>query len=609
MKRLETESLHRFRWSALAATCIALGLAAVAAGSTNRSSGGGATAQEATAACRGAAAIDNTVVGHFLRLEAYGFAGTIVIRQGGCSFSHAFGIADRKTRRAVTEQTAFDVGSITKFYTASAILVLRDRGALDLDASINRYLPGVPADKSTVTVRSLIAHTSGLADDYWDSAENRGLGEDQYVTEMLQRPLESAPGTEYRYSNFGYHVLKRIIERVSGASYEAFLAKEILAPLGLKDTGLSLPGWDVTDLAFYQESTTRSWTEQGIEVANGLKRPIFLRPEGSGYLYATAADLSAFVRAVAQEKVVRGGFSAFKQAGATATPFMGLDTANTSLGPEITKGGYDDSIGTVARFAYFPEVDLSYVLLSNTHFGGLLTAEIAGFVVDAAILGGEAVLPPATVPPLNDDAALAGTYQGPWGGALTIAARDGRLYVVANDEQAVSALLLPALWADDEVIAADPRISRAIAALEANKPADLYPLLIEEVRNQEYFDSARKRWQQTVESHGPLRSLRMLHARDTIAEGEHERWLIYGGVHENGRSVGRVYEYLNGLLLLSRARVPATAELQLAAIGLRTYAVWDPYLAVATVFQLGKDGRTLTMKQLYGPAIKLSRKP
>ena len=501
------------------------------------------------------------------------------------------------------------MGSIAKFYTASAILLLRDRGLIDLDAAISRYLPGVPTDKNAITVRTLIAHTSGLADDYWDKMENRGLSEDQYVAQSLKRPLESAPGSEYHYNNFGYQVLKRIIEKISGQSYEAFLAREILAPLGLKNTGLSLPDWDSADLAFYQEWTTRVWAEQGIEVANGLQRPIFLRPEGSGYLYATAADLSAFVRAVAQGKVVRGGFSAFGQAGSNDTTFMGLDSVSTSLGPEISKGGYDDSVGTVARFAYFPEADLSYVILSNTHFGGLLTAEIAGFVVDTAILGGESALPPATLPLAEDAATLAGKYRGPWGGALTIVAQADGLFVVASDEQAATALLLPALWADDTVVAADPRISRAIEALDASKPESLYPLLIADVRTQTYFDSARKRWQEVVESRGPLRSLRMLLARDTIAEDEHERWLIYGGVHEKGRSVGRVYEYLNGLLLLSRVRAPSGAELQLGAIGPRRYAVWDPFLAVATVLQFDKDGRTITMKHPSGPAIELIREP
>ena len=169
----------RARWLLLSAS-LALALGCAPAREVSEASGG--------PGCGAARSAYEKAVDSLSRLEPFGFSGAIVVRQRDCSFEREFGFADRRAQQRVVSTTAFDLGSITKFYTASAVLILRDRGLIDLDASAQRYLPLIPADKASITVRNLLTQTSGLRDGYWDDPENRALPEEAYLARMLALP-------------------------------------------------------------------------------------------------------------------------------------------------------------------------------------------------------------------------------------------------------------------------------------------------------------------------------------------------------------------------------------------------------------------------------------
>ena len=155
------------------------------------------------------------------------------------------GSATLKTPPKLSIEHLFDVASITKTFTTTGILLLVDRGQLQLDDTVAKYIPSFDRpDKKVITVRQLLSHTSGLLGWYplYYKANNK-----KEVYELIPNlPLDYTPGTQRKYSDLGFTILGQLIEVVSNKSLEAFMKQEIFFPLGMKNTGYtpmkSLPG-------------------------------------------------------------------------------------------------------------------------------------------------------------------------------------------------------------------------------------------------------------------------------------------------------------------------------------------------------------------------------
>ncbi len=167
---------------------------------------------------------------------------SIVVDQGGkIVYERHIGFADIGNRVTASRDTVFKIGSITKSYTALAILQLVEQGKVDLDAKISSYLPDLEQPSAEVTIRQLLSHTSGIPT-YTDQSETRPLLEwteptRSDVLDMFQtKDLEFVPGTRYSYSNSGYYLLGLVIESVSGQDYFEFLKPNVLVPLDLAET-------------------------------------------------------------------------------------------------------------------------------------------------------------------------------------------------------------------------------------------------------------------------------------------------------------------------------------------------------------------------------------
>lgn len=193
------------------------------------------------------AAIDRLLTGAYPSDEPG--AAVIVTEHGKVLFRRGYGLADLELGVGVTPDMVFRIGSITKSFTAIAVLTLVQRGALALDDDVRDYLPDLPAYETPITIRQLLSHTSGMADlfdeSYYDLIEARCyslLNDDLEVgafTELIdaQEPL-AAPGETWSYSNAGYFLLGRIIEKVSGKSYADYVDEAIVQPMGLGRTGI-----------------------------------------------------------------------------------------------------------------------------------------------------------------------------------------------------------------------------------------------------------------------------------------------------------------------------------------------------------------------------------
>ena len=170
------------------------------------------------------------------------FSGAILVaHQGQVLFKGAYGFANVEWSLPNTSQTKFEIGSLTKQFTASAILKLVEAGKLRLDAPISAYIADLPNSWSRVTIHHLLTHTSGIPNTGKLSDYSQGLHHQYSPAELLglvrDRPLEYEPGAKWVYSNTDYYLLGYLIERLSAESYAAYLQRLFFEPLGMADTG------------------------------------------------------------------------------------------------------------------------------------------------------------------------------------------------------------------------------------------------------------------------------------------------------------------------------------------------------------------------------------
>jgi CubicO group peptidase (beta-lactamase class C family) len=168
---------------------------------------------------------------------------TGVSRDGNVIFTRAHGMADLEDGIRNTPATIFEAGSVSKQFTSAAIVLLAQQGKLSLDDDIRKYVPEIPDYGTTITIRHMMTHTSGLRD--WGNVAGiagwpRGdrVHTHAHVVDILsrQRALNFRPGEQYSYSNSGYNLLAVIVDRVSGMSFAEFSRRNIFEPLGMRNT-------------------------------------------------------------------------------------------------------------------------------------------------------------------------------------------------------------------------------------------------------------------------------------------------------------------------------------------------------------------------------------
>jgi len=228
-------------------------------------------------------------------LEARLFSGSVFIaRNGEILLSKGYGMADREKRVPNTPQTKFRIGSITKQFTAMAILILQAQGKLNVQDAICKYISDCPAAWQSITLHHLLTHTSGIPNftdfpDYQKTKQSPS-SPTQTIGRFKDKPLDFQPGTKWSYSNSGYIILGFIIEQVSGQSYEMFLQEHIFVPLKMLDTG-------------YEHSKNLL----AIGYANSVSKADVIDmsiPYAAGALYSTVEDLYRWDQALYTEQLV-----------------------------------------------------------------------------------------------------------------------------------------------------------------------------------------------------------------------------------------------------------------------------------------------------------------
>ena len=220
-------------------------------------------------------------------------AAVLVAKDHEIVFQRCYGFADIGHRVPVKPGTRFRIGSISKQFTAAAILTLEEQGLLTTLDPLSKYIPDYPRGDE-ITLDHLLTHTSGIPDythkdGFWIRSKIP-IEADSLIAQFKWDSLEFAPGESWQYSNSNYFLLGEIIGRVSGTTYADYLAKTFFAPLGMKDTGVH----DIFEV--YDDAAS------GYEYAAGKMYNAELRHDshfgGAGSLYATALDLYIWTEAI-----------------------------------------------------------------------------------------------------------------------------------------------------------------------------------------------------------------------------------------------------------------------------------------------------------------------
>lgn len=230
----------------------------------------------------------------------------LIAREGKPIFAEALGESGDEARTPLTIDSAFDIGSISKQFTAMAVLRQVAAGKVSLEGKVADYVPGFPY--ADVNVAQLLSHTSGIADamPYYSSLLKQGnvklpvTGTD--IVSVLadnHMPAAASPGTSYAYSNTGYMVLAVLVERVTGQSFEEYLEQSFFKPLGMKNTRLLIPG---AEGAIRHRAFGFTVTPMGERRVIDQIPGFYMR--GAGGIYSTAPDLQQWMNALQADRVV-----------------------------------------------------------------------------------------------------------------------------------------------------------------------------------------------------------------------------------------------------------------------------------------------------------------
>lgn len=315
---------------------------------------------------------------------------------GKLVWAGGFGWADVEARRPITPATRFRIGAVSKPLTAAGVGLLVAQGKLDLDAPVQRYVMGFPQKDVPITTRQAMAHTAGfrhphLENGCWPTAQRRGIAEG--LARFADHPLRFMPGTQFAFSSHGWVLVSAVVESAAGLPFDAFMASQVFAPLGMQSTVPDVPGDpdDPTLVAtLMPERAVLYHPRASADTASGLEHPDFTDFSclaGAGMYLSTPSDLVRFGIAMDTHQLLDAPTTEVLQ-----TPVSLPDGASTgyALGWFVSESAFGDGqtllighpgvvIGGTASLRRYPEQAIVVAVTSNVTFAELapLASEVA----------------------------------------------------------------------------------------------------------------------------------------------------------------------------------------------------------------------------------------
>ena len=363
-------------------------------------------------------------------------AAVLISQRGSILYEKGFGLANIEKRIPITPETKFRIGSITKQFTAAAILKLQDAGLVELMDPLSKFIPDYPRG-SEVTIYHLLTHTSGIHSytekpDFLKTVSTEAKPE-SLIASFKNDKFDFDPGTQWRYNNSGYFLLGYLVDRLSKGSYETYLKESFFDPLGMKNTGVHHRGGELAN-----EAAGYSWAGDKFQKALDWDMS---HAGGAGALYSTVTDLHLWNEAVFNGEALskKGSSSAFTP----VTLKNGSPPQNAGGGygcgwaissfrgaKEISHGGGLD--GFVTYLARYPDHDMTIAVLTNCApprnlDPAWLSHEIAQIYLSEDMAGQESYSTDRSVDPGLYDR-FAGRYEYPGGAVLEVTKEKDKLF-------------------------------------------------------------------------------------------------------------------------------------------------------------------------------------
>jgi len=311
------------------------------------------------------------------------FMGTVLVARGDeMLIDKGYGFANLELDVPVTPSTKFRLGSVTKQFTAAAIMLLQERGKLSVNDLVKKYMPDAPAAWDKITIFNILTHTSGIPNytSFPDYPALQGIPTtpQNLVARFIDKPLDFQPGEKYSYSNSGYIVLGYLIEKISGESYEKFLQENIFTPLGMNDSG-----YDSNTAIIPHRAEGYAPSATGVVNADYTDMTV---PFAAGALYSTTEDLLRWEKGLYGGKLLKPDSLVMM-----TTPFknnyaFGLEVRTVNGHKVINHGGGIQGFNTMV--AYYPDDMLEVIVLSNIN--GAAPQDLSTKL--AAVVHGEKVI-------------------------------------------------------------------------------------------------------------------------------------------------------------------------------------------------------------------------
>ena len=286
-----------------------------------------------------------------------------IIKDGKPVKTAAYGFANLELNVPARPETVFEIGSITKQFTAAGIMLLVQEGKLSVDDRISQHLKATPDAWSNVTIRHLLTHTSGIKSytglngfQIW-----RHLTQAQFIQAIGKEPMGFEPGDSWQYCNTGYNLLGYIIENVSGQGYWQFMGERIFQPLGMRATTNRLPSLIIPNRAAGYEQTNHLWINRDSDLTEVFS---------AGAIASTVGDLAKWSAALDGERLLTAAsrqqmWTPVKLNNGTTKPYgFGWNIVQTEGHQNIGHGG--STSGFSASIQRFPEDRLAVIILTNT---------------------------------------------------------------------------------------------------------------------------------------------------------------------------------------------------------------------------------------------------
>jgi CubicO group peptidase (beta-lactamase class C family) len=303
------------------------------------------------------------------RPQEPGFA-IMVFRDGKPVLTRYSGVESLETGAPITAETRFYIASIAKSFTATAVLLLYERGQLHLEDPVSRWVDGLPACMRDVRIHHLLNHTSGIPDYFEALGDQVSSKTNADILAFVRRldALEFDPGVRYAYSNTGYVLLAEILERVSGKSYREILEENIFKPLNMTHTVVVLKGTPEF------EHRARGYRRDGDRFVPDDYRDLYT--VGSGGVYSTLEDLARWYEAVVQSRLLKPTTAAVQFYPPVTLSgrrsYLGMGWSDETFGPktpELDGLRCYASIGLLRGFRgmiqLFPDHGFGWIFLSN----------------------------------------------------------------------------------------------------------------------------------------------------------------------------------------------------------------------------------------------------